>query len=338
MAEARAGPGPVSSAEKLPRKRGYGQWLVTSRLSPFSNLPLKLFALLLAIVLWMLAAMGNRENIRLPVDLNFTGLRDDLIIISQTVEKLDVTVSGPSRIINELTADKIKVSCDLSGVNSPKELTVRILPEQIDTPPGTTVVSVMPSSVVVKIGNKKVVTLPVTLQLKGKPPADYEIVGRSTQPATVTLEGPETVLADVRAVKTEPINVKDATQPFTSRAYLLPIHPLVRFVTSKSVLVKIDIREKIQIIKVHSVPVQQIPPERPVSITPARINIDIKGPVSVLRRIKNQHIVGIVDVRDLGPGSYLRTPRFALPTGAKVISRDPDKVTITIGSDNLGGK
>ena len=119
--------------------------------------------------------------------------------------------------------------------------------------------------------------------------------------------------------------------------YLIPIHPLVSFVDSKSVLVRIDVQERITTSKFLSVPIQQIPPERPVSIVPRRINVDLKGPVSVVAAIEKEELIGVVDVMDLAKGRYLRTPRFRLPDAVSVKSRDPDKVTIIIKSDDVGG-
>ena len=312
--------------------------LLLGRLNLLANWRLKVFAGLLAIFLWMLAASGYKENIRMPVDLKLEGLRADLLVLEQSTERLDVTIRGASRAISELTAEQINASHSLSDVSSPKELTVRILPEQIDTPPGTTVISVMPSSIRVKIGKKATVRVPVSLEIRGKPASDFNIVGQTSEPETVQLQGPESVLADVTLVKTEAVNVEGVTEPFAGRAYLIPIHPLVNFVDTKSVLVRIDVRERIKIRKFLSVPIQQVPPERLVAIVPPRINVDLRGPVSVVTAIEKEELIGVVDVMDLGRGRYLRTPRFRLADSVSVKSRDPDKVTIIIKSNDVGGE
>ncbi len=309
-----------------------------SSLNLLANWRLKVFAGLLAIFLWMLAASGYKENIRMPVDLKLEGLRADLLVLEQSAERLDVTIRGASRVISALTADQISATHSLSDVSSPKELTVRILPEQIDVPSGTAVISVMPSSIRVKIGKKATVRVPVSLEIRGKPAPDFTVVGEASEPTTVLLQGPESVLADVTSVKTEAVNVDGVTEPFAGRAYLIPIHPLVNFVDNKSVLVRIDVRERIKIRKFLSVPIQQIPPERPVAIVPPRVNVDLRGPVSVVTAIESDELIGVVDVMDLGMGRYLRTPRFRLPDSVSVKSRDPDKVTIIIRSDDLGGE
>ena len=308
-----------------------------SRLNLLDNWRLKLFAGLLAVFLWMLAASGHRENIRMPVHLNLEGLRPGLLVLEQSVEKLDVTVRGASRVISALTADQISASHSLSDISSPKEMTIRILPEQIEAPPGTMVISVMPSAIRVKIGKKTTMRVPVDLDIRGKPALDFRIVGQTSEPETVRLQGPESVLSDVISVKTEAVNVDGVAEPFAGKVYLIPIHPLVSFVDSKSVLVRIDVQERITTSKFLSVPIQQIPPERPVSIVPRRINVDLKGPVSVVAAIEKEELIGVVDVMDLAKGRYLRTPRFRLPDAVSVKSRDPDKVTIIIKSDDVGG-
>ncbi|MBN2208706.1 MAG: hypothetical protein JW759_05385 [Candidatus Coatesbacteria bacterium] len=321
----------------------FATWLgkvrpLLGRLELLENWRLKLCAGFLALFLWMLAASGYKENIRMPVELKLEGLKAGLLILEQSVDKLDVTIRGASRVISELTADQITASHSLSDVTSPKELTVRILPEEIASPPGTTVISVTPSSVRVIIGKKTTVSVPVNLEIKGKPAPDFEIVGETSEPKTVQLQGPESVLADVTSVKTEAVNVEGVTEPFAGRAYLIPIHPLVSFVDSKSVLVRIDIQERMRTRKFLSVPIQQIPPERAVAIVPPRIKVDISGPVSVVTAIASEELIGVVDVMDLGKGKYLRTPRFRLPAGTSVKSRDPDQVTIIIKSDDVGGE
>lgn len=310
---------------------------IKKRLNPRENWQMKLFALALAVFLWMLAAMGHRESIRLPVQLRLSGLAPDLIILEQTAEKLDITVSGPLRVINAITADQINLSYDLSDIKTPQERTIRILPEKIQTPAGTAVTSIMPASVVVRLGRKKTVYAPVELEIKGKPAPDYTIVSSTSQPDIVKLEGPESVLEDGVSVKTEAINVEGATESFASKAYLIPIHPLVRFSGDKSVLVRIEVHEKTKIAKFSSVLIQQVPPERAVSIVPPRINLDLRGPMSVLRDLKEDDLIGVVDVMDLGVGRYLRTPRFLLPEGTSVKSRDPDKVTVIVKTNDVRG-
>ncbi|MCD6326419.1 hypothetical protein J7M28_02540 [bacterium] len=305
--------------------------------NPLANLPLKVFAALLAIFLWMLATMANKENIRMPSTLRFTGLSSELLILEQTTERLDVTVRGTAKAIDSLTADQINLTYDLSGITAPREFAVTILPENISTPPGTEVVSVMPSSVVVNIGRKSTVTVPVRVEVKGKPAPDFRIVDMSAEPKFVQLQGPESVLSNVKEVKAEPISVEGARQPFTSKAYLIPIHQLVSFVNNKSVIVRVDISEKVKIKMLYSIPIQQIPPERVVKMIPSKINVEIRGPVSVLRDVKQEEIVGIIDVMDLRPGTYLRTPRLSLPERTSVKSRDPDKVTIIIKNKDVGG-
>jgi len=312
--------------------------LLLGRLKVLENWRLKLFAGLLALFLWMLAASGYKENIRISVDLKLEGLRAGLLVLEQSVDRLDVTIRGASLVISELTADQITASHSLSDVTSPKELTVRILPEEITSPPGTTVISVTPSSVRVTIGKKTTVSVPVSLEIKGKPAPDFEIVGQTSEPKTVQLQGPESVLAGVTSVRTEAVNVEGVIEPFAVRAYLIPIHPLVSFVDGKSVLVRIDVQERMKTRKFLSVPIQQIPPERPVSIVPERVNLVISGPVSVVTAIEGEKLIGLVDVKDLGKGRHLQTPRFRLPAGTSVKSRDPDEVTIIIKSDDVGGE
>lgn len=304
----------------------------------FADWPLKLFAGLIAIFLWIMAASGYKENIRMPVALKFEGLRPNLLILEQSVEKIDVTIRGTSRVISLLTADQISASYSLADVSSPKELTVRIFPEQIKVPAGTLVTSVMPSSIRLKVGRKATVRVPIDLDIKGTPAPDFTIVSKTSEPKSVLLEGPESVLSHVDSLRTEAINVSGVTEPFAGRAYLIPIHPLVNFVDTKSVLVRIDVQERTTIRKFLSVPIQQVPPERPVSIVPPRINVDLRGPVSALANVQEEQLVGIVDVMDLGKGRYLRTPRFDFPEGISVKSRDPDKVTIIIRDDCVGGE
>lgn len=307
------------------------------RINPLADWQLKLGATVLAVFLWVLATMSGTENIRLPVDLRITGLRPDLMVMEKSAEKIDVTVVGTSKVINALTSDQIKFSLDLSGIRGPEERAMMILPEYFSSPPGTEVVSVKPSSVALRIANKSVVAVPVNLQLKGRIAPDFMMVSKVVEPDVIQLRGPESLLRDVKEVETEPVSVEGANQPFTSRAYLIPVHPLVSFLEHESVLVKIDVRERVRTLKLYSVPIQQIPPERPVTIVPPKINVDITGPVSVLREVREEDVVGVVDVMDLGEGTYLRTPRLSIPEGTSVKSRDPDKVTIIVKREGSTG-
>ena len=159
-------------------------------------------------------------------------------------EVSEVTVSGPKRLVDnvaqvqlpvdigertdDFTADFVPTALDAAGQPIPE---VAILPSRVTT------------TVVVEQRGRSV---PVLVQTVGNPEQGYESVGSVANPATVLLDGPDEVLANILSVVTTPVDIDGATETVSTRVGLEDLPPDVRVVSPAdgSVVAVVQIRPR----------------------------------------------------------------------------------------------
>src|SRR5215213_637452 len=143
-------------------------------------------------------------------------------------EVSEVTVSGPKRLVDnvaqvvlsvdigeqtdDFTADFVPTALDAAGQPIPE---VALLPSRV-----TTTVEV----------EQRGRSVPVLVQTVGSPEQGYESVGSVANPATVLLDGPDEVLANILSVVTFFFNNTATTETVSTRVGLEDLPPDVRVV------------------------------------------------------------------------------------------------------------
>lgn len=172
-----------------------------------ANLGLKFLSLFLAYLIWLLVA-----NIDNPTDSQlFRGI-DIQVINADSVTEIDKTydiiseetvvikVTERKSVLNNLNADSFTVIADMENLNDMNTvpLTVSCSSPSVSWDE----IEMVPSSMKVKVEQRKQVEFPVTVVANGKPKNGYE-VGKTevVQGKTVQIAGPESMLNRIGQVK-----------------------------------------------------------------------------------------------------------------------------------------
>ncbi|MCL5057030.1 MAG: CdaR family protein [Actinobacteria bacterium] len=132
-------------------------------------------------------------------------------VLNPVVAPQTVTVRGPRSKVSAIT--QLGVTVEVEGVNSDVE---KILP--VAAPQSG--VSVYPQSVKVTVPVSQLPTksVPVRTGAVGSPSAGYEVDGITVSPAEVQVTAPAEVLAQLRWVEAEKVNISGADRDVTVRA------------------------------------------------------------------------------------------------------------------------
>jgi len=138
-----------------------------------------------------------------------------------------------------LKVAKVRANIDLSTVKEAATLPLTLVPVDRE---GQEVaqVSVVPKEgqvYVVVEADKKEVSLPIKVEVKGALPVGYTI---STEPAQVKAFGSQEVLSQLTEVVTEPLEVAEITESFTREVKLAPVAGMV--FNPASVMVRVEIK------------------------------------------------------------------------------------------------
>lgn len=176
----------------------------------FNNLPLKILAIIIAIVIWVVIINVGDPSTRKTI----SGISVDLLNEEELEQNeytynvisgnsISIVVKGPQSIVNELKASDFYASADLSTVSPLSEaadITVKCLKEDavddID-------ITVKTSVVQLSIDNKTYQDYPVEVSYTGTPAEDYIVGDSSTSPATIRITGAESVVEKIARVVIE---------------------------------------------------------------------------------------------------------------------------------------
>src|SRR5690606_8420911 len=134
----------------------------------------------------------------------------------------------------------------------------------------------------------------------------------SPQVVTVYSEDPELVNRLPGYVETEPINLSGLSDDVEMRV-ALNLPEGVELVARERVLVQFSIAAIEDSITV-SIPVEVLglSPDLQARISPAEIDVIVIGPLPVLDGLNDESFRAVVDLRDLGVGTYQLTPEIDL--------------------------
>ena len=164
------------------------------------NLGIKIISFLFAILFWLFV-MNQGATDKLIADQTLTiplvanGLPQNMVVMTQ-LPLVRVRVQGinPSANIKDIYAQ-----IDLSG-GVPGERSYII---KVNTPPGTNVVDLQPSSIKLLIDSVQQKMIPVVATVTGNPADGYQVGSTLVRPSAVNVRGPSSILSTLDKVTTE---------------------------------------------------------------------------------------------------------------------------------------
>jgi YbbR domain-containing protein len=266
----------------------------------------------------------------LAISVEFENVPDDLIALHGEAPVLEALLEGPSGALEELKNSRLSYEVDLSAA-TPGAMIVKISPDKIEVPRRVSVIKIEPSSFSVTIDNRMEKTIPVVPDLNGDPAPGYVIARVVAEPSLVKLSGPMTVLEEMTAVRTTPIDVAGLTETTMKKVALNLNHdPHVQAMGENLVEVETVVEQKI-VEKRLNVSVRAIPGRYKYVITPDRIELLLKGPANTLRKLHENNGVQVhVDLAGLKPGTYVRPATIEPPLDTTLIKAKPEVFTVEI--------
>jgi len=172
------------------------------------NLKLKIFALILSSILWLLFAYRPQSLQRtFEVPIEYRNLPDSIFIEDSRPSEARVTLSGLEREF-DFNPSSLLISVNLSGIEKgPQD--IYITESNINIPSGMSLANINPQIIRV-VGEEMVSTqLPVEVTLTGKLPPNVDLVGAETNPSIVSVLISHEMLGNVHKIRTEPVDLSE---------------------------------------------------------------------------------------------------------------------------------
>jgi YbbR domain-containing protein len=177
-------------------------------------------------------------------------------------------------------------------------------------------------------------SVPVLVQTAGNPEQGYESVGSVANPATVLLDGPDDVLANILSVVTTPVNIDGATETVSTRVGLEDLPPDVRVVNPAegSVVAVVQIRPRgvTQLLNDLPVQVNAVPEGFTASVEPDTLGVVVFASEETMANLSGEEISASVSAEGLGAGRHQVRPSVTVPPEVQWLRTDPEVVVVTI--------
>jgi YbbR domain-containing protein len=280
------------------------------------NLGIRLFALILAILIWLQSVLvsEHRSVVSLPVNLRNMPQNITLENLPQTVP---FAVKGKGMDIIRLMLAKPRVSIDASGVTPYTDI-ISLQNYAIDMPDNVDVTLLGPAesdqlSIQADVFHQKVVGIELAY-------ADIYTQNRlkelryTLNPDKVTIFGPKGKIQNIKRIKTKPVTQDMLSDARHSLDLEIPDGDVN--MSDKSILLSISGTQESSRVFTN-IPV-------PAGYSPSRIAVRLSGPGAVLEKLSSNQIKAIINPEADEEGLF--KIELSVPEGVQVLAATPDKV------------
>jgi len=290
----------------------------------------KLFALLVAFLMWFFVNAGKRETqvVQFPVEFrNMPG--NSALVPRERVDSVSVKLNGPGALLASLDGRRAPVIVDLSTIELGSEVRLKVRDEMIRVPRGVRILDVEPARIPIRLEEIRQATIPVRLVRVGEPADGFKVDTVKLSPANVVVSGPASTIEALQFVETEPFELAGISAN-VQRAVGVVRGERVLSVTPERVLAQVSV-EPVRITRdVKRVQVEVRNADHPFQLRPARVTLTVRGPQRQVQSLDLDPGSVYVDAAQLGVGEHMVEPEVVLPSGIELVKRDPASLSLEI--------
>jgi YbbR domain-containing protein len=253
-----------------------------------------------------------------------------LIITEHPPKGIEARVRALKALAKTLPEMELRYKMDVSdlliGIHA-----IPVNPENVKLPQGISILKINPSFLTMKMEKEVKKAVPVVISISGDPAPGFEVVATKAEPSFIILRGSEKIVSQQKEIPTKPIDVNGISESFQKKIALDLLEGTAAPFISKPIHVEVQIKERIVSRKFRDIPVAGKGSPYPHKITPPVINIVVKGPENVLKKLqKDKEIKVQIDLNALKPGIYPRRAIITLPVTTTLVNVKPKIFTVTI--------
>jgi len=273
--------------------------------SPFRHLGLKLMAVALAALLWLIVAGDHLVERSLRVPLEYRNIPPELELVGDPPTEVDVRLRGSSAVLGRLEARDVVAVLDLATARPGSRL-FHLRSDEVRAPYGVEVAQVIPGTLAVDLEKSGHRTVPVVPALDGEPAPGF-VIGRVTSdPPTVEVAGPESRLKQLTGATTEPVQVTGSRARIRDVVTVGMTDSAVRLVQPQNATITVDVVPAPVELELAGVPIRwrNLQTGLSATIRPVLARVTARGRREALADLRAGSIDAFVDLYGLGPGRY----------------------------------
>ncbi len=299
---------------------------------------LKLVSVLLATLLW--SFVGGEDvvdkNVMVPVEI--INLPRDLVISNQFKKEIEVTVSGPRSLIQDMTNKAVARQINLSNA-TPGTNVIENDNKSIPVPRGITVLRIQPTTIILSLDKLIQKQFDITPVTSGVVSAGFDLENLVMNPDVITITGPETILSQAEALMTDVIDIHGMTE---SKQIQIPLDlepSFIDLIGETSVTADITVRPKMVEKKISKVVVDASIGGSRREVAPETVDVIVKIPVLLLHDgIDVKKLFSVTAIESEEGGEFLKVSVIPHEDGQlplEVVSIIPQAVKLVRRGDEV---
>ena len=185
--------------------------------------PLKVGAVAVVTALWVYLGGAQKFEVGVRIPIEYRDVPQSLVLGGRPPTALEVRLRGSRAALSTLNRDTLRATVDLGAAERGTNF-VAVSRGDVDVPAGVEVVGTEPAVLRLTLEGVRRLQVPVRARLRGEPARGYAVAAVTVAPSTVEVLGPESAMANLQAVQTEPVDVTGARESF-KRAIPLALFP-----------------------------------------------------------------------------------------------------------------
>ncbi len=196
---------------------------------------LKLVSLGLALGVWLLLVPAEKKfsEKSLTIPLETRNVPAGLEIVERPAATIDITLRAPNRLLDEIGPSGLVARIDLDRATVLQQ-EYPLNTSMIAVPPGAEVVKISPGKVSIKLERTAEAAVDVHPTLRGRPAPGFRVTRTEIEPASVIVQGPESLVKAEEAATTAPIDISGLAESTVFEADIILPRPELRLVSAKT--------------------------------------------------------------------------------------------------------
>jgi len=288
------------------------------------NSTLKIGSVLLACLVWYATNVLERDAERV-VDAPVVARQvpADLTVIDPPATPVAITLRGPRTLLEGVEETRLKFVLPVRGlVAGTNRVDLQAGHVEPELPRRLRVVRLQPGRIELRTEPLHRRRIPVRVELAGSPAFGYSVAESQIMPGEVEVAGPASVVDQLRAVQTVPIDLRGVEGSMTRTVGLEWVGDYVQFEPDR-VTVTARLEEVIVSREFPKVPVR-IVGATGATLTPPTLALTLRGPQRVLQNFDLPADAAFVDAKGLTSGSHQVEVSVEIPSELEVVTRKPD--------------
>jgi YbbR domain-containing protein len=302
--------------------------------------PAKVISIALAIVLFVFHRMGLLEERFFSVPLTVE-TDNALVAAGPYPGMIRITLRGDANSIYPIIEDDIHAYINFEKYTRPGtyRAPVQIHKKGTALRAETLEISVDPLEVVLVLDERVRKTVPVKVRFRGALEPGYEMGETMLNPAHVDIEGPRGLLANVRELSTEFIELSGRSGDFSATVRLVNPEPLLIIRGNGLIEFHGAVQEQLRVQNFEDLPIRidNLDDQFSGELEIDRGSVRIEGGENIFDKLQEQDVSLSVDCSSIdSTGEFLLPVSALFPVMFTLIRQDPETVMIRIQRRDTG--